>query len=34
LSPFTKRGVVDGVKLVKLVAKRRFVVSIKRSRAI
>jgi hypothetical protein len=34
LSPFTKRGVVDGVKLVKLVANRRFVVSIKRSRAI
>jgi hypothetical protein len=34
LSPFTKRGVVAGARLVKLVAKRRFVVSIKRSRAI
>ena len=34
LSPFTNRGVVDGVKLVKLVANRRFVVSMKRSRAI
>ena len=34
LSPFTKRGVVDGVKLVKLVASLRLVVSINRSRAI
>ena len=34
LSPFTKRCVVAGARLVKLVAKRRLVVSIKRSRAI
>ena len=34
LSPLTKRGVVAGARLVKLVAKRRLVVSIKRSRAI
>lgn len=34
LSPLTKRGVVDGARLVKLVANRRLVVSIKRSRAI
>lgn len=34
LSPFTKRCVVAGARLVKLVAKRRFVVSMKRSRAI
>jgi hypothetical protein len=34
LSPLTNRGVVAGVKLVKLVASLRFVVSIKRSRAI
>jgi len=34
LSPFTNRGVVAGARLVKLVASLRFVVSIKRSRAI
>jgi len=34
LSPFTKRCVVAGARLVKLVASLRFVVSIKRSRAI
>jgi hypothetical protein len=34
LSPFTKRGVAAGARLVKLVANRRFVVSMKRSRAI
>jgi len=34
LSPFTNRGVVAGARLVKLVANRRFVVSMKRSRAI
>ena len=34
LSPFTKRGVVAGARLVKLVASLRLVVSMKRSRAI
>jgi len=34
LSPLTNRGVVAGARLVKLVASLRFVVSIKRSRAI
>jgi hypothetical protein len=34
LSPFTNRGGADGVKFVRLVASLRFVMSIKRSRAI